>query len=152
MYMKSPIYNFHIILGKIDICIWIVLCKIVFPTFFCLFGKCSRSAIVFHTNSIFCILFGLVLVCYSEPFLPTSFVKHVIKSFIFCTGANQQSGKWCVWQSTGERWRQTESWWQDTSKTKSPKQELRPVDTLLLLPQRPLLTRPSVTFLFQHYI
>lgn len=76
----------------------------------------------------------------------------LFKSFLFCIGANQQSGNPCLWQSIGERWRQTESCRQDPSKAKSQKQELHPGNPLLLRPQHPLLTRPSVTFLFQHYI
>lgn len=68
---------------------------------------------------------------------------------LFCTGADQQSGKSSVWQSIGEGWSEAESRrpQQDTSKTKPQKQELRtgPPIQLRLKKQRPLLTRPDQT-------
>lgn len=63
---------------------------------------------------------------------------------LFCTGADQQSGKSSVWESIGEGWSEAESRrsQQDTSKTKPQEQELSAGPPLQL---RPLLTRPDQT-------
>lgn len=68
---------------------------------------------------------------------------------LFCTGADQQSGKSSVWQSIGEGGSEAESRrsQQDTSKTKPQEQELSagPPLQLRLKEQRPFLTRPDQT-------